>query len=120
MHQIRLRRPWTLETTDGEPLRVDAPDQQRQTSKATYSRSFNLPTSIDESTEVVLVIESWHGDASAVLLNDAPLSIDSSFPFRQNIAERLRPTNRVEIKLASDADGVLALDGAVWLEIHES
>ncbi|MEL6105664.1 MAG: hypothetical protein AAFU85_06495 [Planctomycetota bacterium] len=119
MHRIRLRRPWTLETADGEQQRVDAPDERRQTAAATYSRSFNLPTSINATTEVTLVIESWHAESATVLLNDASLVLDSNFPFRENITGRLRPVNRIDVKLTAGVDGRLALDGAVWLEILE-
>ena len=120
MHRIRLRRPWGLEIDGGESLRVDVPDEPRAGNRAVYSRSFNRPTSIDESTDVTLVVESWNADSGSVRVNGKQLESTNStdFPRRLSLRGHLQATNRIELILQSTETG-LSLNGAVSLEIAE-
>lgn len=120
MHRIRLRHPWGLEIDHAESLRVDVPDGPRAGNRASYSRSFNRPTSIGESIDVTLVIESWNADCGTVRINGEQLESTSSpdFPLQFNLRGHLQATNRVDVILESTSTA-LSLNGAVSLEITE-
>ncbi|MEO1524373.1 MAG: hypothetical protein AAFX06_03005 [Planctomycetota bacterium] len=121
MHRIRLRRPWDLVIDENEPTRVDVPDPPREALRAVYRRSFNTPTSLDDTTQIMLVVESWSGDEATITLNSEQLETgDRGFPLRLEVRDRLVGINRIEITLTSSHGSLLGLDGAVSLEIHDS
>ncbi len=127
MHVIRLRKPWVRINSDGKTDTIEVPEPAFAAESRSveigmlvrYQRSFNMPTGIMDDTRVDLCVEQWQGELVSVTLND---HIDemrgSSFPLRIDITNRLRPANRLLIKLESVPDGVARLSGEVTLQIE--
>ena len=97
MHQIRLRRPWQKRLSgQTESFRIDVPEAESDSqspagTSATYQRSFNQPSGLDDSARVYLRIESWQGDLASLTVNEQPLEVTSR-PLTCEITERLKLT----------------------------
>ena len=138
MHSIRLRRPWAKCIVDSDPnavadlpaQRVEVPEPRPDTRKhqntlrtVRYSRNFNRPTGLSESTRVRLKISSWEGTLISLALNSSPLPIGgdkvASDKVDVDITDRLDRSNQFELVLRDTETHEALLSGEVALEIEE-
>ena len=120
MHTIQLRRAWTrICDRESAPLRVDVPDDGDvvPSNWAEYTRNFNRPTGLDDSTRVSLRIESWSGTLNSISFNHEALAIGNS-PLLIDITRKLRPHNQLRIRIANNDQSAGRLDGGVALMIE--
>jgi len=90
VHRIRLRNPWRSARISGAMR---------------YRRHFNGPSGIDERTEVVLVVQSFTGDAIVHLNGDRLGETDGSAgPVRFSIKQRLKLHNEIWIDVRNVAE----------------
>ncbi|WP_146521417.1 hypothetical protein [Stieleria varia] len=126
MHTIRLRGPWKkIPLGENQPIRVTIPETAAASgSGATYQRSFNCPTGIDQS-RVQVDIESWDGSMIGILLNEISLTLPSqpiSCPLSFDVTDHLQPHNTLVIELQpkEKEHGCVGLTGEVSLKIAPS
>ena len=117
-HLIRFRAAW-IRTIGSESARVDLPDAADQgVSVVTYTRSFNAPTGVSESTPIQIVVENWRGGLTAYL-DDSVLvqNCDPSLrPFQHSLSGKLSGFHKLTLILEDLGNGV-ELRGPCYLSI---
>jgi hypothetical protein len=123
MHTIRLHGPWQKRIDDQSSLRVhvpeldsDHPADELAPQTVSYQRRFNLPTGLEPDNRVLLTVSGWIGRLQSLRLNEQPLPADQGL-LEVDITRWLRPHNRLELVLASDAGQPPRLSGEVALLI---
>ena len=135
MHRIRLRYPWTKQpkSTDEfepdtiEPQSVQVPEpasdvQASSTGEFVYSRKFNRPTGLDNTSRLSLSVSAWEGKLLSVTLNQSPLDITSAeanHSLTITIDHDLPSHNEIEIVLVGEDQTAARLSGEVQLEIND-
>lgn len=89
VHTIRLRRPWQKQFAQSDLVdRIDVPETDATDSElsdsdspanaavmsATYTRRFNRPTGLDDTSQLRLRIDSWRGELQSLIVNDQELA----------------------------------------------
>ncbi len=104
------------------PLTVDVPDDSRPGKVrpggwSVYSRNFNRPTGLDESSRVRVRIASWSGSLRAIFFNSESIPIGDP-PLQFDITSELQSHNQLRIRIDDDQQSAGRLDGAVELMIE--
>ena len=124
MHQIILRKPWSLHVDHGEDsIVVDVPDNRVHAMRyrtAVYSRRFNAPPAL-MSASVNLEISDWLGDLVSIEVNAVPLTFNSRAKRSVvvDLDDVLKMHNHLRITLVSSAGDSPHLTGCVSLQVDK-
>ena len=117
MHQILLRKPWSLHVDQGEDsIVVDVPDSREQSMRyrtAVYSRRFNATPAV-MSASVDLVISDWLGDLVRVEVNAR-----TKHGVIADLDDVLMTHNHLKITLVNSEGDSPRLTGCVSLQVGE-
>ncbi|MCH1496221.1 MAG: hypothetical protein L7U72_13415 [Rubripirellula sp.] len=124
MHQILLRKPWSLHVDQGEDsIVVDVPDKREHSMRyrtAVYSRRFNATPAV-MCASVDLVISDWLGDLVSVEVNAVPLAFTSRTKHGviADLDDVLMKHNHIKIALVNSDGDWPRLTGSVSLQVGE-
>jgi len=123
MHQIFLRKPWSLLIDRAEhAVVVDVPDNQERSvlcRTMVYSRRFNA-TSAVMSASASLVVSDWHGELISIEVNGVPLQFTSEGQrgTTVDLDGVLSMHNHLRITLEGSVEDSPRLTGSVSLQMR--
>ncbi|SFJ19011.1 hypothetical protein [Planctomicrobium piriforme] len=122
IHRIRLQGPWQVIPPGEERFALqevwlpatwtDLFGQSVGT--ATFLRSFNSPTNIDEQDRLWIRLPPGCGEVMSFLHNGVSLNADSADPMAFEITSTREIHNRIEITLTGDPSAFAPGEGGLW------